>query len=378
MKYFLLIILFHFNHVIKSQNLIRNPDFRDVTIFFQNGKVVYPNDWKSLVAPPFPCFMHPAKKESRDFFSKENRTPNTNGVVGIHVLRPSEGIITKLISPLTKGKTYEIVLDIKFRRSTVDSDFRGIHINTNTGEIVDSIEKDYNYLISLITYFSPSESNFSKKQRRFVIFDFPKSYSIDSTGWIKLSKLYVARGDENYYTIGTDNSKDYIDVLRKINNDSSNYDHRWAYYLVRSVNIFPHINNAEPIVDIMDHFMPDSIFRGKKGIKLILRSINFDLASFDLKEDSKFELNRVAEYLKNNLNLKLRITGHTDTLGTVDYNKNLSLKRAGSVFQYLVNHGINKDRISIEGRGESQPLNENHRLENMGVNRRVEFEFALN
>lgn len=67
-------------------------------------------------------------------------------------------------------------------------------------------------------------------------------------------------------------------------------------------------------------------------------------------------------------------TGHTDSIGSVAYNKRLSVRRAKAVKAYLVSKGIPADRIVVEGRGESQPVATNKTAAGRAQNRRVEIE----
>lgn len=102
--------------------------------------------------------------------------------------------------------------------------------------------------------------------------------------------------------------------------------------------------------------------------------IHFALNSFDLEEEYKTHLERLAKVLSSQTmaNSCLRITGHTDTTGDADYNLELSKKRAVMVGAYLAEHGnIPPDRVQVAARGETNPLPEipGHDPRN----RRVEF-----
>ena len=70
--------------------------------------------------------------------------------------------------------------------------------------------------------------------------------------------------------------------------------------------------------------------------------------------------------------VKVEIAGHTDSVGTDEYNMGLSLRRAESVRNYLVDKGIPADRLTIRGYGESQPVADNATAEGRFQNRRVE------
>jgi outer membrane protein OmpA-like peptidoglycan-associated protein len=77
--------------------------------------------------------------------------------------------------------------------------------------------------------------------------------------------------------------------------------------------------------------------------------------------------------MDQNKNLKLEISGHTDDVGKDEDNKELSLKRAKSVYDYLLNAGVNAARIKYAGYGETQFVVPNTSEKNRQLNRRIEF-----
>jgi outer membrane protein OmpA-like peptidoglycan-associated protein len=111
----------------------------------------------------------------------------------------------------------------------------------------------------------------------------------------------------------------------------------------------------------------------KAGGKIILKNIFFDLESFKLKEESKIELDKLYILLKNNENIKIEISGHTDNTGQKDYNLKLSENRAKTVAGYLIEKGISKIRIVWKGYGDSVPIESNTTEEGRSANRRTEF-----
>ncbi len=100
--------------------------------------------------------------------------------------------------------------------------------------------------------------------------------------------------------------------------------------------------------------------------------INFDFAKATLKPDAQPVLAQVQALLKNNPTLKLAIEGHTDNIGSDDYNQKLSAQRAATVVETLVKSGIAADRLKSAGFGASKPTADNSTSEGRGKNRRVE------
>jgi OOP family OmpA-OmpF porin len=71
--------------------------------------------------------------------------------------------------------------------------------------------------------------------------------------------------------------------------------------------------------------------------------------------------------------IRIRIEGHTDNVGSASFNQVLSEKRAMSVKNYLVERGIEPDRLYVDGFGASKPISDNSTQEGKALNRRVEF-----
>lgn len=119
--------------------------------------------------------------------------------------------------------------------------------------------------------------------------------------------------------------------------------------------------------------------KAETGSKVVLKNVFFDSGKADLKNESIGELERIVELLTKNQTLRLQVNGHTDSAGDNATNKNLSLKRAQSVLEYLVSHGISRDRLSAIGYGEERPLVSNDdEMEGREINRRTEIEIVGN
>ena len=102
-------------------------------------------------------------------------------------------------------------------------------------------------------------------------------------------------------------------------------------------------------------------------------SVRFVLSKAELLKGSYEELDMLALYLKNNLDLKVKIIGHTDYEGNWTANYTLSKQRATVVADYLKQHGVSAHRVSVEAMGPSKPVVIDDKPENREENRRVEF-----
>ncbi|MEZ4804511.1 MAG: OmpA family protein [Bacteroidia bacterium] len=108
-------------------------------------------------------------------------------------------------------------------------------------------------------------------------------------------------------------------------------------------------------------------------IEVTLNNVFFDVDKYDLKPESKLELDKLLHLLKKFPFMKIEIGGHTDNTGDAGKNKTLSQNRAKSVKQYLVDNGIEATRLSAIGYGESQPIADNKTEEGRALNRRTVF-----
>ena len=101
---------------------------------------------------------------------------------------------------------------------------------------------------------------------------------------------------------------------------------------------------------------------------------DFNAAKFvqgkaDLTDDAKFVLHDLAQLMDKHPELRLKLIGHTSAEGDAEFNQRLSESRAQAAVVFLVSQGIAAERLEAEGRGSSEPLDEN----NPEVNRRTEF-----
>lgn len=110
-----------------------------------------------------------------------------------------------------------------------------------------------------------------------------------------------------------------------------------------------------------------------KDSTVVLRNVFFDTDKFNLKDESKIELNRLVDFLAKNPALKIELGGHTDNVGDKKHNQTLSESRAKSVLEFLVSNGIAKDRLTSKGYGDSKPIAPNDSDEHRQMNRRTEF-----
>ncbi len=110
---------------------------------------------------------------------------------------------------------------------------------------------------------------------------------------------------------------------------------------------------------------------GETGPKL--KRIHFDFDKSAIRPQDREILAKNAEYLLANPGVRIRIEGHCDERGTTEYNLALGERRAKSAFQYLMDLGVDPNRMSVVSYGEEAPLDPAHTEEAWAKNRRAEF-----
>lgn len=127
-------------------------------------------------------------------------------------------------------------------------------------------------------------------------------------------------------------------------------------------------------VKVQRDYMTDIlVIRTPYGLKIMINSIQFEFDREDLLPQSYEILDRLIQILEKFPGYKVKIVGHTDWIGSDEYNQKLSERRAFSVYRYLVANDVDKERLSTEGQGESQPIDTNDTEQGRARNRRVEF-----
>nr|MBS0021977.1 OmpA family protein [Gammaproteobacteria bacterium] len=109
-----------------------------------------------------------------------------------------------------------------------------------------------------------------------------------------------------------------------------------------------------------------------RGLVITLGDVFFDTNEAQLKSGGSRSLQKLADFLKQYPQRKVRVEGHTDSTGRADYNLELSERRANAVRTSLVNQGISNDRITTYGYGQESPVARNDTAAGRQLNRRVE------
>ena len=354
-----------------SQNLVKNPSFEKTekcadTVSLFNKNV---NNWSTPTLGTTDLFSTCS--------SNINSIPNNfNGYqvsqfgehyAGCYFYTENdyrEYIQGSFISPLEKDKKYNVSFYIslaensEFALNTIDFMLTKNMILTST-----ETELSQNLIKNLITDSYSLNTILNKKNYH------------DKDNWVLISKEITAKGGENFITIGNF-KKNSLTKKKRVSKSSKT---NMSYYYIDMVSVEP-VDKLNP-----DLTKPTQIVEQKDSIKIVnpnkfelnkkytFKNINFDTNSFELSQLAKNEIQTLFEYLKLNTNTKIYISGHTDNLGSDNYNKVLSESRVKSVAEYLIKLGIIEARIETFGYGNTQPISSNKTEEGRKKNRRVEF-----
>jgi outer membrane protein OmpA-like peptidoglycan-associated protein len=121
---------------------------------------------------------------------------------------------------------------------------------------------------------------------------------------------------------------------------------------------------------------PDELPAKVKEFSGTIEGIAFDFNKDTIRPSSTPTLDRAVETLKEYPDIKVKIIGHTDDVGSHEFNVDLSRRRAEAVRDYLIKGGVEPVRVTTEGRGPAEPVAPNDSEENRAKNRRIEFQIV--
>jgi OOP family OmpA-OmpF porin len=212
-----------------------------------------------------------------------------------------------------------------------------------------------------------------------------KTHLTDKENWTELYLDYTAKGGEQYVIFGNFLDNSATDTVAVVTLTSSKSDRFSAYYYLDNVclakwekdNTCACFNHGEPPIIEHEFVKLQKVIQEnppKVGDKFILKNIYFETAKATLLQESYVELDSLYNLLLKYPTLEIKISGHTDSQGSHEYNLVLSESRALAVYSYLVERGISSERLDFTGFGKMQPIAANETAEGRQQNRRVEFE----
>lgn len=202
--------------------------------------------------------------------------------------------------------------------------------------------KVINYALQGITYFRDSEGNLQ-------ILPNTRVTLMDSDG--DAMHDYVTGNDGKF-------------LFRVYENEEYNLIGETEGYLTRRQPYSMAGKGVDPrnLKDLVTNITLDTtLILDRKAVneKFVLENIYFGFDSTDIKPQAAEELDKLVQLLIDNPEIKIEMGSHTDSVGSFDYNNDLSRRRAESTIRYLINKGIASERLTAKGYGESQPIARN-------------------
>jgi len=275
-------------------------------------------------------------------------------------------------------------LDVFMSKRLSDTSWNEWSEPINLGKEINSILDDWGYKISL-----NGDSAFFSAYNRTIGKGGWDLFSISLPSELRPEKLIKIHGK----VIDQDGNPLYANIVwedleknQYLGELSSNPDNgeflvallkgKFYGYFIKKEGYYPSSNyldirNNLDTNDIYITIKLTKIDEFSSGEKIIINNLFFEFDSAEIKNESIPELERLVVFLKK-INKNIEIIGHTDSVGSEEYNRKLSLKRANSIRDYLIKKGIDKNSLFTKGLGESQPLKPNQENFNQSLNRRVE------
>ena len=365
-----------------GKNLVINPDFD--YFYYKPLPVIY--DGRTKIDDWIPFWVTPGNY-TPDYLSNirtidvlsnyylfDFPLPAKFSFAGLGLYRKkatySEYIQGKLIKPLSKGQKYCIKISIALPSYSGFSINRiAFHLSPNAIAIDQSNESSFLPQVILSTL------------------------AVDNKRFVTLCDYFIAEGGERYISIGRFTSPDKLKIIRRENIPQSQFGiEESAYYLIDNVDLHEiqdtmecycksNIVQNDTVSSIPGNDIPwieTDLNKLKLGNSVILKNVNFEFNSYILLPDADTILKTLLTYLSDNPKVRILISGHTDDLGSDEYNLELSINRAKTVYNWLISNGIESGRLEFTGFGKSRPLYKDTDEKSRGLNRRVEVKIINN
>lgn len=222
-------------------------------------------------------------------------------------------------------------------------------------------------------------SDFSFLKNANVVMHNPKLHMLSgSAGWTKLSDTYRAKGGEQFITIGNFVADTSLKIIFRTSSEGA-VSCTWSYVYIDNIVVRPIASERECSCenDYYASIATDPPIELTQYEKIKIDNILFDFDLDVLTDSARIQLDEIQRLLDRNPTMFMEISGHTDEVGSAEYNVNLSKRRAERVIAYLSDKGINRTRLRIEYYGKSKPAADNSTEEGRQQNRRVEFQILM-
>lgn len=364
---------------VLAQNLIQNPGFEEFqtcpnkfTVKFR--KTIIPG-WDSASAGT-PDYFNSCSEGSAGVpanWAGDCLPVSGQGYMGIYLYRPDgfrEYLQTRFLRELVKGEIYTISFHIS----------HALNASYHIDQIGVLISQEAVFAYNPVLYQEDFENkNVNKKLNQPIQAQRPKyivnkdkgyylsqklnTYSTSMKDWELVELQYEAHGGELYITIGNFEPQQMTRLVKaeqRMQNEPMLSNS--AYVLMDNVTFTP-INEPKKT-------KPDSVVE-----KVVLSDLNFEFDNHKLTTLGCMMIDSALHLIDSKSEtFSIRIIGHTDNLGSRDYNTKLGYKRANEVKNYMITKGF-RHSIVVESFGENKPVSSNESELGRSKNRRVEVLF---
>lgn len=177
-----------------------------------------------------------------------------------------------------------------------------------------------------------------------------------------------------YLVAATESAHALLDAenvsIRGITTNPSNYSNRLEFL----DSAMPEGRNVSSNVLVVDNSVPFDELCRRNFASLTTESIRFPQSNTSIRQSSYPLLDQLVEFAYDCRAEKIAIIGHSDATGSAAWNLQVSRARAAAVAEHLIQRGVSRERLIVDGRGSSQPIADNDTVQGREKNRRIEIE----
>ncbi len=355
-----------------SQNLVPNPSFEQ----FVDFNIINRSEWHKVQLSDSPDYFNVgSEKPFNNVFSQYyggTQAKTGTGFVGLFCYR---------VNPAREVKNIREYIEAPLNAALEKDSLYKVEISLCLDAESNVSVKNFGILLtSQLLQYNQDFKLFSARPQIEFTFSIPDCRN----NWISFSTFYKATGNEKCVLIGNfrNDKNSGFKRLPLLKNDGR--EKKWdlvknetsAYYYIDDIVIEKaRLGKSDSISQPAPFQLADTLNLTTLAIDsaIVLKNIYFDFNKSDLLPESYGELNKLCRMMANNPAAKIRIEGHTDHVGSYDFNLQLSLHRAESVVRYLIEKGIDPSRMEYAGFSFTLPLVSNDTEDGRKINRRVTF-----
>lgn len=275
---------------------------------------------------------------------------------------------------------YREYVQVKLKKTLEKDKSYVLSFYVSLAETSDFAIKNIDFLLTENELNTTLSRELSERQLRKIDYENYSLYRVENSrfydnksGWALISKEFIAKGNEQFLTIGNFNKNSKTEKILISNKNRFNM----SYYFIDLVSLErTDLPKKQERQNVKISEQP-TINLETENIELnkdyTFSNVVFDFNSTELSENAKAEIVSINKFLEKNLDTKILISGHTDNIGTSNFNQELSENRAKSVADFFVFLGLDSSRISAIGYGNTNPISTNETEKGRNKNRRVSF-----